>query len=241
MGEDFQVATHVVRSQKSFRSVLAPRRIARCCGGCLSNLRPLCEVGEKCQAKKRVVDERRAKRCFAASGGAWFRSLASLVVSALEPSFAQLRIAAFESRRADDVARMIERFGGVAHVSPSLREAPVERNPAAVDFALRLLTGQVDVLILLTGVGVKYFLEQVAPHCDRQRLLDALRDIPLVVRGPKPLAVLRELGVKPAHIVPEPNTWREILALLDAELPVANAQVAVLEYGVPNVSLIAGL
>jgi len=39
----------------------------------------------------------------------------------------------------------------------------------------------------------------------------------------------------------EPNTWREILAVIDQQLPVANLVVAVLEYGVPNVSLTAGL
>ena len=37
------------------------------------------------------------------------------------PSYDGLRIASFESRKADDTARMIERFGGVAHVSPSMR------------------------------------------------------------------------------------------------------------------------
>jgi uroporphyrinogen-III synthase len=62
-----------------------------------------------------------------------------------------------------------------------------------------------------------------------------------VVRGPKPLAALKEFGVTPSIVVPEPNTWREVLAALDAQLPVANQTVAVQEYGVPNVSLIAGL
>ena len=162
-------------------------------------------------------------------------------MSSSSATFSQLRLAAFESRRAEELARLIDKFDGVAYVSPSLRETPIERNQEAVDFALRLMTGQIDVVILLTGVGVRFFLEQTAGHCERGRLLDSLRDIHLVVRGPKPLAVLRELGVKPSHVVPEPNTWREILALIDRELPVAHARVAVLEYGAPNVSLVAGL
>jgi uroporphyrinogen decarboxylase len=49
------------------------------------------------------------------------------------------------------------------------------------------------------------------------------------------------VGITPSLRVPEPNTWREILATLDAQLPVANHVVGVLEYGVPNVSLTAGL
>ncbi len=64
-----------------------------------------------------------------------------------------------------------------------------------------------------------------------------------ILRGPKPLAVFKEWGVKPTLVAPEPNTWREVLALVDAQpnLSLASQRVAVQEYGVPNVSLIAGL
>jgi uroporphyrinogen decarboxylase len=157
------------------------------------------------------------------------------------PSFNQLRVASFESRRADDVARMIERFGGVPFVSPSMREIPVGADRSVVDFAHRLITGQIDVVILLTGGGTREMLARVERHVDRQRFLNALSDVKTVVRGPKPLAVLKEIGLTPMVIVPEPNTWREILAEIDARLPVTNLTIAIQEYGVPNVSLIAGL
>jgi uroporphyrinogen decarboxylase len=157
------------------------------------------------------------------------------------PNFGGLRVASFESRRRDEMAQMIGRFGGAAHVSPSLREVPLEQNPAAVDFAQRVMTGQIDVVIFLTGVGTKHLLAQVERHVDRARFLAALDDMTTVVRGPKPLAVLRELGVTPKHRVPEPNTWRELLETLDAHVPVANQVVGLQEYGQPNPSLIAGL
>jgi uroporphyrinogen decarboxylase len=156
-------------------------------------------------------------------------------------SFNQLRIASFESRRADDVARMIERFGGIPLVSPSMREIPVSEDRSVVEFAHRLITGQIEVVILLTGVGTREMVTRAERHIDRQRFLHALADVKTVVRGPKPLAVFKELGLTPTLIIPEPNTWREILAEMDARLPVANLTVAVQEYGVPNVSLIAGL
>jgi uroporphyrinogen-III synthase len=69
----------------------------------------------------------------------------------------------------------------------------------------------------------------------------------VVPRGPKPIAVLRELGVTPAITVPEPNTWRELLAALDEagpsreELRVRGKRVAVQEYGVSNPELLSGL
>ncbi|MCA9236364.1 MAG: uroporphyrinogen decarboxylase [Planctomycetales bacterium] len=155
--------------------------------------------------------------------------------------FAGMAVASLESRRADDAARMIERFGGRAFVSPSMRETAAPDERPVVEFAHRLLAGQIDVVVFLTGVGAVQMLEIAAKHVPRQRFLDTLSDVKTVVRGPKPLAVFKQWGLTPTVIAPEPNTWRELLAELDARLPVANLTVAVQEYGVPNVSLIAGL
>ena len=59
-------------------------------------------------------------------------------------------------------------------------------------------------------------------------------DITTIVRGPKPLAVLRELGLTPTHRAPEPNTWREVLATVDAKVNVAQQNVGLVEYGSPT-------
>lgn len=156
-------------------------------------------------------------------------------------SFSQLRVASFESRRAEEMGRMIAKLGGVALVSPSMREVPLSQNPQAVDFANRLITGQIDVVIFLTGVGTRELVKQIERHVDRGRFLAAISDVKTVVRGPKPLAALRELGISPTITVPEPNTWRELLTTLDERLPVANLVVGLQEYGLSNPSLIAGL
>ena len=155
--------------------------------------------------------------------------------------FNELRVASFESRRATEIERMIGKAGGIALVSPSMREIPLTDARAAVEFANRLITGQIDVFILLTGVGTRYFVEQVERHVGRQRLIDAISDTTTVVRGPKPTAVLKEFGITPSIRVPEPNTWRELLTTLDTTLPIANLDVGVQEYGITNPSLIAGL
>lgn len=139
------------------------------------------------------------------------------------------------------MTRLIQRAGGEPFVSPSMREVPFADSRALVDFANRLITGQIDVLVLLTGVGLKQLVSQVERHVGRERLLHALADVKTVVRGPKPTAVLRELGIQPTLRVPEPNTWRELLTTLDIHLPVANLTVGLQEYGVTNPSLIAGL
>ncbi|MEX2175086.1 MAG: uroporphyrinogen-III synthase, partial [Pirellulaceae bacterium] len=162
-------------------------------------------------------------------------------MSEKQPTFAALRVAAMESRHAAEMARLIEKFGGQPFVSPSLREAPIEQNREAIDFAHRLITGQIDVMIFLTGVGFRHLLSAVEKHVDRQRYLNALRDMTTICRGPKPVAAMAEVGLKPTYRVPEPNTWRELLATIDAGIPIANHNVGVQEYGITNRSLIAGL
>ena len=84
-------------------------------------------------------------------------------------------------------------------------------------------------------------VERIERHVRRQQFLDALTDIKTIARGPKPAAALKQLGIEPTWRVPEPNTWRELLTTIDENLPIANLVVAVQEYGLPNVSLIAGL
>ena len=155
--------------------------------------------------------------------------------------FNGLRIAAFESRFAGEMAKLIEKHGGEAYVSPSLREVPLDNNTLAIDFAHRLLTGEIGIVVFLTGVGFRMLLNVVERHVDRQRFLDSLADIITVARGPKPAAAMKEVGLTPTFRVPEPNTWRELLSTLDQSVAVANQTVGLQEYGKPNPSLVAGL
>ncbi len=159
----------------------------------------------------------------------------------MEPDFGGLRIAALESRRASDLARLIEKHNGVAYVSPSMREVPIEPNRAAIDFAYRVMTGEITYVIFMTGVGFRQLLTAIERHVDRQQFLDSLSDITTVCRGPKPVAAMREVGLKPTYRVAEPNTWRELLQLVDTVAPVQNQTVGLQEYGVSNTSLVAGL
>ena len=119
-------------------------------------------------------------------------------------NFDGLRVAAFESRRSGEMSRLIERAGGIASVSPSMREVPIAANPQAIDFANRLITGQVDVVIFTTGVGVTQSVNQVERHVDRQRFLSTLSDVITVARGPKPVAAMKPFGLKPTYRAAEP-------------------------------------
>jgi uroporphyrinogen decarboxylase len=79
----------------------------------------------------------------------------------------------------------------------------------------------------------------------RQRdLLGALAGTTLIARGPKPIAALRALGLSTVIPVPEPNTWREVLEVMDTSEGCPNLSgltVAVQEYGTPNGPFLAEL
>jgi uroporphyrinogen decarboxylase len=164
------------------------------------------------------------------------------VVAPSQSGFAGLKVVTFESRMATSMADLISRHGGVPISAPAVREIPLGDNPAAMEFARELLAGRIDVVVLLTGVGTRALVQVVETAFPPAEFLAALGRVPTIVRGPKPHAVLRELGVPITLSVPEPNTWRDLLSALDgSEIAVANRRVAVQEYGVPNPDLIAGL
>ena len=159
-------------------------------------------------------------------------------------SFENVRVLALESRRANEMATLIARYGGSPIVAPALREVTLESNGAVLDFAAELLLGGIDVAIFLTGAGVRTLFDVLAVVHPGDDIRAALTRVKIAARGPKPSKALRELNLPVWVTAPEPNTWRELLAAMDAgteEQPIAGARVAVHEYGVPNQELLDAL
>jgi len=157
--------------------------------------------------------------------------------------FSGLRVLALESRRAPEIAKLIRASGGEPTVAPAMREIPLESNQEALDFAARLLAGEFDLAIFLTGVGIRRLTEIVETRYDRARFVEALRNIKVASRGPKPNAALRELDVPIAVTAPEPCTWHELVGALDTTFGPAlrGMRAAVQEYGATNPELLAAL
>jgi uroporphyrinogen-III synthase len=170
--------------------------------------------------------------------------IAAMETQTSSAGFAGLRVLSLESRRAPEMAKLIATYEGDAQVAPSMREVPLQSNTEAQEFTRALLAGNFDIVILLTGVGTRALTRVAETVCPREEFIAALKRFPVVARGPKPLAVLREMGVPAAVAVPEPNTWRELLAALDEKkdaLSLNGKRVAVQEYGASNTELLAGL
>jgi len=155
--------------------------------------------------------------------------------------FHGLTVAAFESRMAVEIARLIERHGGNPLVAPALREIPLDDNSAALKFGVQLTTERVDLLILLTGVGTTALFDLLKTRYPWSSIVAALKQMAIVARGPKPVAALKAFGLQPTLTVPEPNTWVDLISTLDEYRPVKGLRVAVQEYGASNPDLLEAL
>jgi uroporphyrinogen-III synthase len=159
-------------------------------------------------------------------------------------TFRGLRVLTLESRRGAELAALIRTFGGQPIEAPALREVPLESHSAALAFAQALMRDEYDFVIFLTGVGVRTLVSAVERAYPRATFLAALARTKTIVRGPKPLAALRELQVPVWAAAPEPNTWRDVLTAIeakDATRLLDGARIAVQEYGVSNPELLEEL
>lgn len=151
-------------------------------------------------------------------------------------------VCTFESRRADEMQRLIEKFGGEAFVAPSMQEVPIENNSEATETIRKIVAGQVSAMVLLTGVGTEAMIRLANLLGLQEELTQQMAAMPLLVRGPKPAAALSKLGLKHTVKAPEPNTWEQLIeAIQDSDVDLSGSLVAVQEYGISNVDLNAAL
>src|SRR5262245_11180309 len=159
-------------------------------------------------------------------------------------TFNGLCVLALESRRAAEVGTLISTYGGRPLVAPALREVPLESNSAALASVQRLIDGQFDMTIFLTGVGVHTLAAVAERQFPRAELVAALSRTKVVVRGPKSVAALRELKVPIWAAAAEPNTWHDVIAAIATQTGsprLDGVRVAVQEYGVSNSELLGEL
>lgn len=158
-------------------------------------------------------------------------------------SFDGLRVLSLESRRAREVEKLIRTYNGEPLVVPAMREIPLESNTDCFEFGERLLKGDFDLIIFLTGIGVTKLMQTLETKYPQEVLLEQLRQREIVTRGVKPVAALRELQVPVSASTEEPSTWHEVLELLDSQYGprLTELRVAVQEYGATNPEFIAEL
>lgn len=152
--------------------------------------------------------------------------------------FGGLRVLSLESRRAKEMETLIRREGGEPFVAPSVEERALEDHRDALQFVHRLRAGEFDLVVCMTGAGLAFLRDLAKADNTLEQLAAGLRDTFIVARGPKPVPILRELGARAQIVVPEPNTWKEVV---DAVASRPERRIAVQEYGRPNPEMTAAL
>jgi uroporphyrinogen-III synthase len=149
----------------------------------------------------------------------------------------QRRTVAFlEGRRTAELADLIERHNGIPLAAPCLREVHSPDSPVLQSSISRVLAADLAVAIFLTGVGTATVFESVRRMEREDELRQRLDRATVVVRGPKPTAVLRKLGVRIDVLAPPPNTSAEVLSVLEP-IALRGKAVSLQLYGEPNPSL----
>ena len=158
-------------------------------------------------------------------------------------NFNGLRVLTLESRRAKEIEKLIRTYGGDPLVVPAMREIGLDSNQLVLDFANDLIAGKFDLVVFMTGVGVRAMVEIVKAKGDVEPFLEALRKVKIAARGAKPSTSLRELKVPVEVTSDEPSTWHELLQAIDtAYAPqLSTMNVAVQEHGASNPELLAEL
>jgi uroporphyrinogen-III synthase len=145
--------------------------------------------------------------------------------------FGGLKVLSLESRRAKEMEILIRREGGDPFVAPSVQERALDDHREALGFVERLHAGEFDLVVCMTGAGLSFLRDLAVADSKLELLAAGLRNTFIVSRGPKPVPILRELGARAQIVVPEPNTWKEVVEAV-ASRP--ERRVAVQEYGRPN-------
>ncbi len=150
-----------------------------------------------------------------------------------------INVAILEHRFTKEFATLFERQGATVFACPMLEERPAENRQELQDFVRRTVSGQFDMIIFLTGVGAKFLISEAEASGLKDDFLRALEGLTIVVRGPKPVAALRQVGVH-ADIVPANPTTEGVIESLDSS-DLRGRRVGVQLYGTPNPQLAAML
>jgi uroporphyrinogen-III synthase len=137
-----------------------------------------------------------------------------------------------EWRMAKELAAMLEKHGATVTVCPLVEQQAVTSDDGVAGFIARVIAGELDVMIFLTGIGARSLAAAADAQGKKDELLSALARTQIVVRGPKPVAALRQLGVRIDVVPDEPTTEGVIAAVKKLEL--GGKTVGVQLYAVPN-------
>ena len=146
------------------------------------------------------------------------------------------RVALLEARMSRELARLVEKHGGEPLSVPAVKECH-ELDAARADALITSLArGGFDVAVFMTGVAVSLLFEVAEQIGRRTDLVEGLRAVTTVCRGPKPNAALRGFGVVPTLTAKEAYTTAEVIDAMSG-IEFEGCRVLLLHYGERSDSL----
>ncbi|HEX6442924.1 MAG TPA: uroporphyrinogen-III synthase [Stellaceae bacterium] len=128
------------------------------------------------------------------------------------------RIAVFEHRELDRLARMLEAQGAEALRCPMVKIVDAPDPAPVLDWIGRAIETPFDDLVLMTGEGLRRLCGFAGRTGREPAFREALGRMRTITRGPKPARALREVGLAPTIRAPTPTTDGVIAALSDLDL-----------------------
>ena len=144
-------------------------------------------------------------------------------------------VALAEGRQLEELAALLEAEGATTMRYPmvSILDAP---DPApVVAWVKEVIAGRFGWVVLMTGEALRRLLALAEREGLREPFVAALGRARTVVRGPKPVRVMKEVGLAPTKVAQPPTTEGVIEALRPE--PLRGQTVGVTLYGEPNPTL----
>ena len=130
-------------------------------------------------------------------------------------SLSGLIVAITGSRRASELAKIVENFGGKPYIAPTVGiETNLGKpNEAIREFVNRIVKQEAEYVIFMTGPGVFSLITLARSIGMEEALLASLRKVTVIARSTKPQMILRRFDIK-VDLIPQENTLKGIIDLL---------------------------
>jgi uroporphyrinogen-III synthase len=135
------------------------------------------------------------------------------------------------TRRHEELAALLERRGARVMLASAIRLVPLADDAVLLDVTKECITDPLDYAVVTTGIGFRAWLETADGWGLHDDLVDSLRDVRILARGPKARGAIRRVGLV-EEWAPDSESCEEMLRhLLGRDL--AGRRVAVQLYGEP--------
>ncbi|HEU5160282.1 MAG TPA: uroporphyrinogen-III synthase [Streptosporangiaceae bacterium] len=135
------------------------------------------------------------------------------------------------ARRHEELAALLERRGARVVLAPAIRLVPLADDAALLHVTKECVTEPLDYAVVTTGIGFRAWLETADGWGLHDDLVESLREVRILARGPKARGAIRRAGLV-EEWSPESESCEEVLQhLLKHDL--MGRRIAVQLYGEP--------